>query len=678
MDAWRERERVLLSHGVDVRLVSAREWNEGGTQVRLQPKPGEKVRGLATFGSHPALFVYEFRRLWRTLGEGWDLLDIHEEPYALATAQILFMRTLQQILPRFRTNPPSPYMLYSAQNIEKRYPWPFRTLERRALRHASALSVCNREAGRILRSKGMVGRIEIIPLGVDLEIFAPGPSPEERQAPPSRGQEARPPEGEATAGGVVVVGYAGRLAEHKGVDVLLRAALDDERLHLRIAGAGPLEHQLRSRTAGLGDRVRFLGALSGEELPSFYRSLDVLAVPSVPTPGWVEQFGRVAVEAMACGIPVVASDTGALPDVVGDAGLLVPAGDSRALGDALLTVADEPGLAEQLRAAGSARARACAWPEVARRYRELYEHCITGPQRPTSAFAASARERSGEALRPEVVLVAYGAPDMVRSALAPLVGHFPLTVVDNSSMPQIRSIAIDAGARYLDPGRNGGFAAGVNYALDRRDHPERDVLLLNPDAIISPDDVTLLQQALHADPALASTGPSQVDDDGVAATVTWPFPTPAGVWIQTIGLARLRRARPGRSFVIGSVLLLKAAAIAQVGRFDEHFFLYAEETDWAFRAHRQGWRHALVPAATALHLGGGTSSDPHRRDIHFHASQERYLRKHFGALNWQLARAGVLAGALLRSVLLRGAAAQSARWRLRTYAKGPVRAEASL
>lgn len=374
---------------------------------------------------------------------------------------------------------------------------------------------------------------------------------------------------------------------------------------------------------------------------------------------------------MACGTPVVASDSGALPDVVGDAGLLVPPGDARALRDALIRVADEPGLAERLQAAGFARARECAWPEVAGRYRELYEHCVTGPQRATDIAGAPV-------LPPEVVLVAYGAPDMVRSALAPLVGRFPLTVVDNSSMPQIRSIAVDAGALYLDPGRNGGFAAGVNYALDRRLHPERDVLLLNPDAVISPADVTLLQHALHADPALASTGPSQVDDDGVPAKVTWPFPSPAGVWIQTIGLARLRRARPGRSFVIGSVLLLKAAAIAQVGRFDEHFFLYAEETDWAFRAHRQGWRHALVPAATALHLGGGTSSDPHRRDIHFHASQERYLRKHFGGLNWQVARAGVLAGALARSILLRGAAAQRARWRLRTYAKGPVRAEASL
>ncbi len=92
------------------------------------------------------------------------------------------------------------------------------------------------------------------------------------------------------------------------------------------------------------------------------------------------------------------------------------------------------------------------------------------------------------------------------------------------------------------------------------------------------------------------------------------------------------------------MLLLRAEALDQVGGFDERFFLYAEETDWAYRAHLLGWRHAAVPDVHAVHVGAATSTDDRRREAHFHASQERYFRKHFGAAGWQAARAAVVGG----------------------------------
>ena len=212
--------------------------------------------------------------------------------------------------------------------------------------------------------------------------------------------------------------------------------------------------------------------------------------------------------------------------------------------------------------------------------------------------------------------------------------------------------AKEHGAHYVDPGRNLGFAAGVNLGLAQRRRPDYDVLLLNPDATVTLDGVSDLHRCLHRRADLACAAPSQVDPTGTdPARVGWPFPTPLGAWVEAIGLGRLRR---GEDFMIGSVLLVRAAALAEVGEFDEQFFLYAEETDWQRRAYDLGWTMALLPRGTATHIGAGTGGDSKQRSVHFHASQERYIRKHHGSLGWQVYRWGMMAGALLRRLILPG------------------------
>ena len=645
VDAWRERERVARRAGHEVRSVTARVWDEGGRDVPLVPRPGEDVHGLRTWGRHPAIFVYDPRLLWRLLGERWDLIDIHEEPFALATAEVLLIRWLR----RQR----APYLLYSAQNLHKRYPVPFRWLERWALRHASAASVCNRDAAAILEAKGLGGRAVVIGLGLHTDAFTPS----SRAGPREDGN--------------VRVGYVGRLAPHKGVHVLLEAIARDERLHLVVAGSGPSAEEVGALVAehGTGERVELLGAIGHEDLPDLYRSLDVLAVPSLTTPGWLEQFGRVAVEAMACGVPVVASDSGALPDVVGGAGVLVPPGDAAALAEALVEVGTDQQRWAIMREQGLTRARAYDWEAIGGDYMRLYHEVARTGAAPRTGTTGTERGL-------EVVVVAYHSPDLLRSSLAPLAGRpdLPVTVVDNSSDTAVRAVCADLGVRYLDPGRNGGFAAGVNHALADRARPGADVLLLNPDAVIGPDGIAALHAALHADRHLASVAPAQVDGDGRPSRVAWPLPTPWGTALEALGLGRLRRD----DYVIGSVLLLRAEALAQVGLLDEHFFLYGEETDWAARAAHLGWRHALVHEVTATHLGSATSSDPARREAHFHGSQERYHRKHFGALGWQVTRAATVLGSGVRGLVLRGERAADARDRFGRYLRGPVAVERAL
>lgn len=652
--AWRGRERALRARGAEVTLLTARRWHAGGVPVELQTAPGDEAVPVRTWGRHPALFVYDPRPFWRALGQKWDVIDIHEEPFALATAEVLLLCAL-------RRNG-APVVLYTAQNIEKRYPLPFRWFERTALRTARGISACNTDAARISMTKGFPGRARVIPLGIDSDEFTPGDRKVDATAP--------------------VAGFLGRLVPEKGLETLLQAVAGAPGLRLRIAGAGPMADALPARVAGLGiaDRVEVLGPVAPEKVPEFYRTIDVLAVPSQATASWTEQFGRVAVEAMAAGVPVVASDAGALVEVVERAGLIVPQGDAAALGAALVE-ATGPRRGALVRA-GLARAATCTWDAVADRYLELYDSVRHEGDRADEDAATDRAGSSagtdvvvndaGTSSEPEIVVVAYGAPDLVRRALTPVAGR-TVTVVDNSSLPEIAAVCAELGVRYLDPGTNGGFAAAVNTVLADRLAPGRDILLLNPDATIDPDQIALLQRALHADPGLASVGPAQVDEHGRPARVRWPFPTPGGAWAEALGLARLRR---GPGFVIGSVLLLRGAALDQVGGFDERFFLYAEETDWAYRAHLLGWRHAVVPDAHALHTGAGTSTDTLRRDIHFHASQERYYRKHFGTIGWALTRAAVVTGSAVRGTLFGGERGRAAWRRAALYTRGPVRVEA--
>jgi len=276
------------------------------------------------------------------------------------------------------------------------------------------------------------------------------------------------------------------------------------------------------------------------------------------------------------------------------------------------------------------------------------------------------------------VVVAYGPPELLETCLASLDGAVPVIVVDNGSSLSTRAVAERHGARYVDPGQNLGFAAGVNravaelatLALEHGRPP--DVLLVNPDATVTPVVVDHLHRVLASDPGLAAVAPAQRRPDGAEADrVCWPFPSPSGMWLQATGLGRLRRQRC--QFLIGSVLLIKGVALFEIGGFDERFFLYAEETDWQRRATLAGWRVRYCPEVAAVHLGAGTDNDLSRRETRFHAANERYIRKWFGWTGWYSFRLAHILGALARVVLCSGEHRESASTRLRLYVLGPDR-----
>ena len=255
-----------------------------------------------------------------------DVVDIHEEPYWPAGGELTWLGRRR------------PLAMYTAQNTLRSLPRPVAAMQRTVLARAGACYPCCSQAAGVLRSRGYRGHIEVVPLGVDDRLFAVQP----------RGDR---------------IGFIGRFTSEKGVDALVRYGP-----RLLAVGEGPLAASIRAA----GGEVR--PARSFESLIGALAEMAVLAAPSRTTRTWREQFGRMAIEAMAAGVPVVATDSGSLPEVVGDAGIIVPEGDAQALHRAIAAVLAEPGDLGEL---GRRRARALyRWDGIAAKLEHVYKEAL--------------------------------------------------------------------------------------------------------------------------------------------------------------------------------------------------------------------------------------------------------------------------------------------------------------
>ncbi len=343
--------------GLEVFLLAPEKWKEGARVLTCHEGEENGYRiftGPLVFSGRVGGHVYR-RGLWKALRQARPhIIHLEEQSYGFAAAQVLLYLSMLRTRPKFIVN--------NSENSDSALPWRARRIEKIIFRRADALLVYAHTARtRLSRLGAPPEKVRTLPQwGLDPELFRP-PEPGER-------------------GDVFTVGYAGRLVHPKGVDVLLGALAGlagDWRA--QIVGDGDVRENLErlARALGIGEQVEFIGWVDNFEVPWYLRKWHVLALPSRAAVNWREQFGRVLIEAMGCGVVPVGAATGEIPHVIGAEGFVFPEADAEALGKILQKLKNEPRERERVAEAGRKRVlEEFTWDVVAEKTHRLYEDVL--------------------------------------------------------------------------------------------------------------------------------------------------------------------------------------------------------------------------------------------------------------------------------------------------------------
>jgi glycosyltransferase involved in cell wall biosynthesis len=291
-----------------------------------------------------------------------DIIHTQGEPEALSSGELCLLRSWVSRSSRL--------VFSSWANINlRRIGWPYHAgklydhVYATVLRNSDAATTYNLAAEKVLNANGFTGIVRNIPWGVDGEVFRPMPSGALREALGLSG---------------FVVGYVGRLEQGKGVPTLIHA-LAKARIAatLLMIGEGPLGETWTQLAAEEEVPLRALGRIASIDMPAYLNCLDVLVLPSETQRYWSEQFGKVLVEAMACEVPVVGSDCGEIPHVIGDSGCVFRERNAEELAATLRLLATDDQLRRALARRGRERVELqYGWELIARQTVALYRELL--------------------------------------------------------------------------------------------------------------------------------------------------------------------------------------------------------------------------------------------------------------------------------------------------------------
>ena len=278
----------LAELGWDLTLVAPARWRHdyGASAFASAALPvlAERFVPLpVVLAGRPQRHLYRTRlgALIRTLSP--DLVVLEEETYSLPAAQWALALGRAAI----------PYGVQADENLDRRLPLPGRAARAYTLPRAAFVMARSPTAARLALRWGARGRIELIPHAV----------PHWPRVPKASNR-------------AFTIGYAGRFVPEKGIyDLISAAALLEPPVKVLLVGDGPLREDLKDLVIPNGS-LEIRTGVGHDEMPFAYGQMDVLVLPSRTTRRWAEQFGRVLVEALWCGVPVVGSDSGEIPWVI--------------------------------------------------------------------------------------------------------------------------------------------------------------------------------------------------------------------------------------------------------------------------------------------------------------------------------------------------------------------------
>ena len=330
--AKRSRLKALAGLGVDVTAIVPERWvtregvvqpsqpgNDEGVQLTTIP-----VRGIP---ANPGLLLWNEKALRRHLTQlKPDVVHIEEEPWTQPA--VLGLRLARKL--------GVPGVLATAESLPRSYSIAQRLRRERSLRQAVGLVASNSLALALAMKRRPALAHTIIP--------------QSSLTPPPGYARDRQPE--------FSLGFFGRLVPERGLDLLFRACVNlAGKWTLTVVGTGPSQEELEAlaQRLGIAARISWLGPLPRQAAEAVWRRLDCLVLPSRTTERWIMTEGRAAIHAMANSVAVVGTDSGALPEIIGDAGRIVPEEDVAALTSALQDLYSNRSECERLGSIGRRR-----------------------------------------------------------------------------------------------------------------------------------------------------------------------------------------------------------------------------------------------------------------------------------------------------------------------------------